>query len=283
MTGSCSATCSTRTTFPAAPRSGAGPGCSRLFGASRRGRRQRSSSHTSTGSSGPPRAGGDPRTGRGRRRRDHRRRRWPRPRRHRRPLALLDHAPHGRRVPPRGDRGADRRGEARGRRPRRRPVPEPAARVPSRHERTPGAAGAGAGGRGGVQAPRRGGDGDGSTRIPARARDRPQFHGTQSLLASRIVLGELHFGEIVNESSHPPIIDTDTWSKVQRMRSPRGRHAKSERLLARLGVLRCATCGSRMVIGSTDQNGKRHYFYRCPPIGDCPAASPSAPSLPNRP
>jgi hypothetical protein len=25
-----------------------------------------------------------------------------------------------------------------------------------------------------------------------------------------------------------------------------------------------------MVIGSTDQAGKRHYFYRCPPIGDCP-------------
>ena len=54
------------------------------------------------------------------------------------------------------------------------------------------------------------------------------------------------------------------------MRSPRGRRAKSERLLARLGVLRCATCGARMVIGSTDQNGKRHYMYRCPPIGDCP-------------
>ena len=39
---------------------------------------------------------------------------------------------------------------------------------------------------------------------------------------------------------------------------------------ARLGVLRCATCGGRMVIGSTDQNGKRHYMYRCSPIGDCP-------------
>lgn len=25
-----------------------------------------------------------------------------------------------------------------------------------------------------------------------------------------------------------------------------------------------------MVIGSTDQNGKRHYMYRCPPVGDCP-------------
>ena len=54
------------------------------------------------------------------------------------------------------------------------------------------------------------------------------------------------------------------------MRSTRGRRAKSERLLARLGVLRCGTCGGRMVIGSTDQNGKRHYMYRCSPVGDCP-------------
>ncbi len=100
------------------------------------------------------------------------------------------------------------------------------------------------------------------------------FHGTQSLLTSRIVLGELRFGEIVNLSAHAAIVDARTWQAVQRMRSPRGRRAKSERLLARLGVLRCSTCGSRMVIGSTDQGigrrRKRHYFYRCPPIGDCP-------------
>jgi site-specific DNA recombinase len=96
------------------------------------------------------------------------------------------------------------------------------------------------------------------------------FHGTQALLTSRIVLGELRFGEMINDSAHPPIVDARTWQKVQRMRSPRGRRAKSERLLARLGVLRCATCGGRMVIGSTDQAGKRHYFYRGSPIGDCP-------------
>jgi site-specific DNA recombinase len=96
------------------------------------------------------------------------------------------------------------------------------------------------------------------------------FHGTTSLLASRIVLGELHFGDLVNAESHPPLVDAKTWQAVQKMRSPRGRRPKSDRLLARVGVLRCGTCGARMVVGSTDQKGKRHYFYRCPPIGDCP-------------
>jgi DNA invertase Pin-like site-specific DNA recombinase len=87
------------------------------------------------------------------------------------------------------------------------------------------------------------------------------FHGTQALLTSRVVLGELRFGDLVNTDSHIPIVDAATWQRVQKMRSPRGRRAKSERLLARLGVLRCGTCGARMVIGSSDQN--------CPPIGHC--------------
>jgi site-specific DNA recombinase len=96
------------------------------------------------------------------------------------------------------------------------------------------------------------------------------FHGVQAMLASRMYLGELHFGELVNKDAHPAIVDPATWQKVQRMRATRGRRAKSERLLARLGVLRCGTCGGRMVIGSTDQKGKRHYMYRCSPLGDCP-------------
>jgi site-specific DNA recombinase len=95
------------------------------------------------------------------------------------------------------------------------------------------------------------------------------FHGTTALLGSRILLGELRFGEIVNTDSHDAIVDAELWQRVQGMSSPRGRRPKSERLLARLGVLRCGTCGARMVVGSTDQNGKRHWFYRCPPVGDC--------------
>jgi site-specific DNA recombinase len=96
------------------------------------------------------------------------------------------------------------------------------------------------------------------------------YHGVQSLLTSRMMIGELHFGELVNPDSHRAIVDRATWAKVQKMAAPRGRRGKSERLLARLGVLRCGTCGARMVVGSTDQNGKRHGMYRCPPVGDCP-------------
>jgi site-specific DNA recombinase len=94
------------------------------------------------------------------------------------------------------------------------------------------------------------------------------FHGVQALLGSRIVLGELRFGSIVNLEAHPAIVDAATWAAVQRMRSPRGRRAKSDRLLARLGVLRCGTCGGRMVVGSS--NHGTYPLYRCSPVSDCP-------------
>jgi DNA invertase Pin-like site-specific DNA recombinase len=94
------------------------------------------------------------------------------------------------------------------------------------------------------------------------------FHGVQAMLTSRMYLGELHFGELVNEDSHPAIVPVDVWQRVQRMRSPRGRRPKSERLLARLGVLRCGTCGARMVVGTSNNGG--YAMYRCPPVGDCP-------------
>lgn len=98
------------------------------------------------------------------------------------------------------------------------------------------------------------------------------FHGTTCLLASRIVLGELNFGALSNPAAHEPIVDAATWAQVQRMKSPRGRRAKSERLLARLGVLRCGTCGARLVTGTTVQGRRRkpYSFYRCVPTSDCP-------------
>jgi site-specific DNA recombinase len=94
------------------------------------------------------------------------------------------------------------------------------------------------------------------------------YHGVQAMLGSRMYLGELRFGELVNTDSHAAIVDVTTWQKVQRMRSPRGRRPKSERLLARLGVLRCGSCGARMVVGSSNNSG--YAMYRCPPVGDCP-------------
>ena len=82
--------------------------------------------------------------------------------------------------------------------------------------------------------------------------------GVASMLRSRMYLGEIHFGELHNTRAHEPIIkDRALFERVQRRTVSRGRQAKSERLLARLGVLRCGTCGSRMVINTYSGN------YRC--------------------
>ena len=93
------------------------------------------------------------------------------------------------------------------------------------------------------------------------------YHGTTHLLRDHIYLGEIHFKDRVNLTAHQAIIDRSLFERVQRIAVPRGRRAKSERLLARIGVLRCATCGARMVVGSS--NNSQYYIYRCPPTGDC--------------
>jgi site-specific DNA recombinase len=93
------------------------------------------------------------------------------------------------------------------------------------------------------------------------------YHGVGALLASRVVLGEIHFGDLVNLQAHPAIVEREVWKRVQRVRAPRGRKSKSDQLLARLGVLRCGSCGARMVVGTANRSG--YWLYRCPPTGDC--------------
>ena len=82
--------------------------------------------------------------------------------------------------------------------------------------------------------------------------------GVAWMLRSRMYLGEIHFGELHNTRAHEAIVkDRGLFERVQRRTVSRGRQAKSKRLLARLGVLRCGTCASRMVINSDSGN------YRC--------------------
>ena len=81
--------------------------------------------------------------------------------------------------------------------------------------------------------------------------------GVASMLRSRMYLGEIHFGELHNPQAHEAIVkDRGLFERVARRTVSRGRQAKSERLLARLGVLRCGTCAS-MVINSDSGS------YRC--------------------
>jgi DNA invertase Pin-like site-specific DNA recombinase len=85
---------------------------------------------------------------------------------------------------------------------------------------------------------------------------------------NRTVLGEIRWGDVVNPKAHTPLVDLDTFNRVQRVSIPRGPTPKSDRLLARLGVLRCGTCGARLIVGAS--NHGKHPTYRCPPNNDCP-------------
>lgn len=91
-------------------------------------------------------------------------------------------------------------------------------------------------------------------------------HGTSSLLRSRLLIGEIRFGDL--EGSCAAVVDRETWTRAQQAIIPRGRRPRSERLLARLGVLVCGTCGARMVVGTAHNGG--YHLYRCPPTGECP-------------
>jgi DNA invertase Pin-like site-specific DNA recombinase len=101
------------------------------------------------------------------------------------------------------------------------------------------------------------------------------YHGTQHLFRDRIYVGEIHFGtHTPNLKAHKPIIKRSVFNAVAKLKDPRGPKVESPRLLARLGVLRCDTCGGRMVVGTQTQNGRSYAFYRCPHAGkgdDCSA------------
>ncbi len=101
--------------------------------------------------------------------------------------------------------------------------------------------------------------------------------GVQQLLGSRVYLGEIHFGKLHNLSAHDAIVDRELFDRVQRMVVPRGRRGKgSDRLLARLGVLRCGSCGHALVSMTMPKQkdpttGQLGYpIYRCPSTHDCP-------------
>jgi DNA invertase Pin-like site-specific DNA recombinase len=98
------------------------------------------------------------------------------------------------------------------------------------------------------------------------------FSSVDKLFRSRIVLGEVRFGKQVNPEAHEPIVDRELWNTVQRTHLSRGRRAKSDRLLARQGVVRCVSCGRGMVIGTGTKRGRKYYYYRCSEsTGDCEA------------
>jgi site-specific DNA recombinase len=87
----------------------------------------------------------------------------------------------------------------------------------------------------------------------------------RKMLANRVYLGEVHHGkQLPNLEAHDAIVSKDLFDRVQRKTLPGGRQARSEHLLARQGILRCGTCGSKMSLGHTMGGWP---FYRCSGYG----------------
>jgi site-specific DNA recombinase len=93
------------------------------------------------------------------------------------------------------------------------------------------------------------------------------YHGVCKLLKNRIYLGELHFGKLSNLTAHPPLVDRALFDAVQRKVIIKGRQAKSDRLLARLRVLRCGTCNAALTVNTSGDGS--YPVYRCPPSSNC--------------
>ena len=90
---------------------------------------------------------------------------------------------------------------------------------------------------------------------------RMSVSGVRKLLKSTVVLGRIDFGDLHNPEAHKPIVERGTWERCQKMVVASGRKGKSGRLLARLGILRCSSCGSKLVLSATHQG--RYEYYRC--------------------
>jgi DNA invertase Pin-like site-specific DNA recombinase len=98
------------------------------------------------------------------------------------------------------------------------------------------------------------------------------YTGVKSLLTSPQAKGEVVYRG--HRFPAPAIVDPETWRRAQKIKMPRGRAPRSERLLARLGVLRCGSCDARMTVGmqtvgpkaaarGKGKLGAEYPFYRC--------------------
>lgn len=98
------------------------------------------------------------------------------------------------------------------------------------------------------------------------------YAGVRHMLRSPLLVGDIVFGT-QRGKLEVQVVERSVWDRAQRVVVSRGRKAKSERLLARLGVLLCSSCGGRMVVGHQTKKGtqSRYAFYRCGAArADCP-------------
>lgn len=95
------------------------------------------------------------------------------------------------------------------------------------------------------------------------------FKDFENMLKNRKYIGEWWYkGELANPHGNEPIIDIDTFNKVQEMlavnKQQAGGKQRQKREYACSGKIYCMRCGSPMIaIGGTGRGEKQYYYYAC--------------------
>lgn len=89
----------------------------------------------------------------------------------------------------------------------------------------------------------------------------------QANLTSRKYIGEVEHGGVVYTNIYPPIIDKETFDKVQkrlarRKYAPAALKAREEYILQ--GKAFCGLCGARLIgVSGTGKSGNKYHYYAC--------------------
>jgi len=92
------------------------------------------------------------------------------------------------------------------------------------------------------------------------------YRSVSTMMLSALYIGEIRFGRLYNPEALDALVDPDVWRRVQARHRSRGRTSPSERILARLGVLRCASCRAGLVVNYRKAGGRKGPLfptYRC--------------------
>lgn len=88
------------------------------------------------------------------------------------------------------------------------------------------------------------------------------FYHYYPVLKNEVYLGTLKAGQWRYENAHEPIVDKETWDRVQKRISDASLNAanKAKHLYLLSGMLVCGKCGGRITCGNVDN---RYFYYRC--------------------
>lgn len=69
--------------------------------------------------------------------------------------------------------------------------------------------------------------------------------------------------QMVFENTHEALVDSDTWSRVQELRSHKRRPARTGKTNMFSGVVRCADCGKKLYYCTSKSYGSRQDYFVC--------------------